>query len=114
MELPGSLGDLVPAFTKVAPQTLDVGAELIERTRGLPVVQVHVSDGGEIDLSAFELAHGGAQDLAPLAGGPRFRKLEDRVAHDFKLPSTLLGLRLARPSIHMDLVWVWPRSFNLA
>jgi hypothetical protein len=44
----------------------------------------------------------------------RFRDLQDRVAHASKLGAALLGLRLGRAGIRMDLVWIPTRSINLA
>src|SRR5258708_4329072 len=108
------MGVLVSPVGEVAAEIREVAAHLVESLLGFPVSKVHVGDRGQVEVGALELAHGRTQDLAPLVGGPRLRKLEDGVAHLFKLEAGTLGPRLAQAKIPMDPVWRSLRSFNLA
>ena len=70
-------------------ETLDIRVQLPDGALRGPVVQLHVSHRGQVDLSAVELADGRPQDPALLAGRSLFRKLKDRVAHESKLGGRL-------------------------
>ncbi len=69
----------------MTPKALDVGAQLVERTLGCSIVDVHVGDRRQVDLGALELSDGGPQDLALLAYGSLRGELDDGVAHAPKL-----------------------------
>ena len=84
----------------------EIGAEPANRSLGSAVVDVHVSDGGQVDFGAIELPNGRPEDLSPLVRVPAGRELEDGAAHDLKLGARLLGSRLGQGVSPMDFVWI--------
>jgi hypothetical protein len=64
---------------------MEFRAQLPECSLDGPIAQVHMRDCRQVDLGAFDLADGCAQDLAALAGGSLLGKLDDGVSHASKL-----------------------------
>ena len=85
---------------------LEIGSEPADRPLGSPVVDVHVTDGGQVDLGAIELADSRPKYLPPLIRAPAGRELKDGAAHDPNLRGRLLGSRLGQGVSPMDFVWI--------
>jgi hypothetical protein len=55
---------------EVSPQALEVTSKMAHGAPRVPVIQLECIDGGEVDLSAFELADRNAQKLPAFIGRP--------------------------------------------
>ena len=89
----------------MASNALDVDAQLVDGLPGAFVIQSHVRDSGDVDLSAIQLSDSGPQYLASFVSGPRFGELNDGVSHISKLGPAVLGPRLRQAPNRMDSVW---------
>jgi hypothetical protein len=97
----------------VPAQRVQVRAESGEGSLRRAIPQVHVRDGGEVDIGPLELPDRGAQDQAPLVWRPCVWQLEDSASHVSKLGGSVLGLREESGQTCMDDVWVSGRSITL-
>ena len=96
--------DRRPGLGQVAVQPIQLGAQLGERPAGHRIAEVHVGDRGEVDLGALQLTEGCPQNLPVLVRGALVGHSKDRVAHESKLGTPVLELRVGVLHSRMDLV----------
>jgi hypothetical protein len=75
------MADRGPLFAEVAPQSVEIRAQLANRPLDSTIVQVHVPHRRHVNFGALDLADGCPEDLALLASGSSFRELDDGVTH---------------------------------
>ena len=65
----------------MAPQSVEVSAQLTDDPLGGPIVQLHVGDRRHVRLGTLDLTDGCAEHLTVFPCSPPSRQLDDCVAH---------------------------------